>query len=180
MTAKKKLVMIGNGMAGVRAIEEILSANPDMFDITIIGAEKYPNYNRIMLSPVLAGDTTIDEIILNDEQWYADNQINLHLGTRVQAIHRGYKKIITDQGTEFHYDKLIIAMGSNPFIIPIPGHDKKGVMAFRDIDDCDAMMEASKTYKKAAVIGGGLLGLEAAKGLLHLGMEAPSFTTKRP
>jgi len=168
---KKKLVMIGNGMAGVRAIEEILAANPDMFEITIFGAEKYPNYNRIMLSPVLAGDTTIDDIILNDEQWYADNGISLHLGKRVTEIQRGYKKVIAEDGTEVEYDNLIIATGSNPFIIPVPGHDKEGVMAFRDIDDCDAMFEAAKTYKKAAVIGGGLLGLEAAKGLLHLGMD---------
>lgn len=171
MQVKKRLVMIGNGMAGVRAIEEILTANPDMFDITIIGAEKYPNYNRIMLSPVLAGDTTIDDIILNDKQWYADNNITLHLATRIGEIHRGRKQVITDDGQKIKYDKLIIATGSNPFIIPIPGHDKEGVMAFRDIDDCDAMFAAAKKYNKAAVIGGGLLGLEAAKGLLHLGMD---------
>jgi len=172
MSNKKKLVMIGNGMAGVRAIEEILKANPDMFEITIFGAEKYPNYNRIMLSPVLAGDTTIEDIILNDEQWYKDNGITLHMGKRIKEIQRGYKKVIAEDGTEAEYDNLIIATGSNPFIIPIPGHDKEGVMAFRDIDDCDTMVEASKKYKKAAVIGGGLLGLEAAKGLMHLGMEA--------
>ncbi|MBL4775483.1 MAG: NAD(P)/FAD-dependent oxidoreductase, partial [Mariprofundus sp.] len=171
-TNKKKLVMIGNGMAGVRAIEEILKAHPDMFDITIFGAEKYPNYNRIMLSPVLAGDTTIEDIILNDEQWYVDNGITLHMGKKITEIQRGYKKVIAEDGTEAEYDKLIIATGSNPFIIPIPGHDKEGVIAFRDIDDCDTMFEAAKTYKKAAVIGGGLLGLEAAKGLLNLGMQA--------
>ena len=172
MPIKKKLVMIGNGMAGVRAIEEILKANPDMFDITIFGAEKYPNYNRIMLSPVLAGDTTIEDIILNDEQWYADHGITLHMGKRIKEIQRGYRKVVAEDGIEVEYDNLIIATGSNPFIIPIPGHDKAGVMAFRDIDDCDAMVEAAKNYRKAAVIGGGLLGLEAAKGLLHLGMEA--------
>ncbi|MDQ6961837.1 MAG: nitrite reductase large subunit NirB [Mariprofundaceae bacterium] len=172
MNDKKKLVMIGNGMAGVRAIEEILKANPDMFDITIFGAERYPNYNRIMLSPVLAGDTTVEDIILNEEQWYTDNHITLHLGKRIKEIQRGYKQVIAEDGTKAKYDNLIIATGSNPFIIPIPGHDKEGVMAFRDIDDCDAMVEAAKKYKKAAVIGGGLLGLEAAKGLLNLGMEA--------
>ncbi len=171
MSNKKKLVMIGNGMAGVRAIEEILKANPDMFEITIFGAEKYPNYNRIMLSPVLAGDTTIEDIILNDKQWYHDNGITLHLGKRIKEIKRGCKKVIAEDGTETGYDNLIIATGSNPFIIPIPGHDKEGVMVFRDIDDCYAMMEASKKYKKAAVIGGGLLGLEAAKGLMNSGME---------
>ncbi len=170
--AKKKLVMIGNGMAGVRAIEEILKANPDMFEITIFGAEKYPNYNRIMLSPVLAGDTTVEDIILNDEQWYADNDITLHMGKRIKEIQRGYKKVVAEDGTVAEYDNLIIATGSDPFIIPVPGHDKEGVMAFRDIDDCDKMFAAAKKYKKAAVIGGGLLGLEAAKGLLNLGMEA--------
>ncbi|MDQ7001483.1 MAG: FAD-dependent oxidoreductase, partial [Ghiorsea sp.] len=172
MSDKKKLVMIGNGMAGVRAIEEILKANPDMFEITIFGAEKYPNYNRIMLSPVLAGDTTIEDIILNDEQWYKDNGIKLHMGKKITDIHRGKKRVTAEDGTVTEYDNLIIATGSNPFIIPIPGHDKDGVIAFRDIEDCDKMFEAAKTYKKAAVIGGGLLGLEAAKGLLNLGMEA--------
>ena len=172
MSNKKKLVMIGNGMAGVRAIEEILKTNPDMFEITIFGAEKYPNYNRIMLSPVLAGDTTIEDIILNDEQWYKDNGIKLHMGKKVTEIHRGKKVVTAEDGTTAEYDNLIIATGSNPFIIPIPGHDKEGVIAFRDIEDCDKMFEAAKTYKKAAVIGGGLLGLEAAKGLLNLGMEA--------
>jgi len=172
MRNKQKLVMIGNGMAGVRAIEEVLKASPDMFDITIFGAEKYPNYNRIMLSPVLAGDTTIDDIILNDEQWYRDNDITLHMGIRIKEIQRGYKQVVTEDGVVTKYDQLIIATGSNPFIIPIKGHDKEGVMAFRDIDDCDKMFEAAKKYKKAAVIGGGLLGLEAAKGLLNLGMEA--------
>ena len=100
MSNKKKLVMIGNGMAGVRAIEEILKANPDMFDITIFGAEKYPNYNRIMLSPVLAGDTTIEDIILNDEQWYADNDITLHMGKKVTEIQRGQKKVIAEDRSE--------------------------------------------------------------------------------
>ncbi len=171
MNTKKKLIMIGNGMAGMRAIEEILEANPDMFDITIFSAEKYPSYNRIMLSPVLAGDTTIDDIILNDAQWYADHGITLHLDTRIREIQRGYNKVIAENGIEAKYDNLIIATGSSPFMIPIPGHDRKGVMAFRDIDDCDAIFEAAKTYGKAAVIGGGLLGLEAAKGLLHLGMD---------
>ena len=168
---KKKLVMIGNGMAGMRAIEEILEANPDMFDITIFGAERWPNYNRIMLSPVLAGDTSIEDIILNDEQWYRDHGITLHLGRKVVELQRGRKLVRAEDGTEAEYDNLIIATGSKPFIIPIPGHDKQGVMGFRDIEDCETMMEAAKRYKKAAVIGGGLLGLEAAKGLMNLGMD---------
>jgi len=142
-----------------------------MFDITIFGAEKWPNYNRIMLSPVLAGDTTIEDIILNDEQWYRDHGITLHPGKKVVEIHRGRKQVLAEDGTEAEYDNLIIATGSKPFIIPIPGHDKQGVMGFRDIEDCETMIAAAKQYKKAAVIGGGLLGLEAAKGLMNLGME---------
>lgn len=171
MHEKKKLVMIGNGMAGMRAIEEILDANPDMFDITVFGAEKYPNYNRILLSPVLAGEMAVEDIILNEEQWYADNGITLHMGKRIREIQRGYKKVIAEDGTEASYDNLIIATGSNPVIIPIPGVDKEGIISFRDIDDCNTMIEASKQYKNVAVIGGGLLGLEAAKGLVNLGMD---------
>ena len=168
---KKKLVMIGNGMAGMRAIEEIIAAAPDMFDITIFGAERWPNYNRIMLSPVLAGDTTIEDIILNDEEWYRSHGITLHLGSKVVELNRSRKLVRAENGVEAEYDNLIIATGSKPFIIPIPGHDKQGVMGFRDIEDCETMMEAAKRYKKAAVIGGGLLGLEAAKGLMNLGMD---------
>jgi nitrite reductase (NADH) large subunit len=171
MSDRKKLVMIGNGMAGVRAIEEILEANPDMFDITIFGAEAHPNYNRILLSHVLAGDMEVEDIILNDEQWYADNGITLHLGKRVREIQRGYKKVVAEDGTEAEYDKLIIATGSNPFMIPIPGADKQGIITFRNIEDCDVMFEAAKAHQTAVVIGGGLLGLEAAKGLVSLGMD---------
>jgi len=171
MSARKKLVMIGNGMAGVRAIEEILEANPDMYEITIFGAEAYPNYNRILLSPVLAGEMSFEDITLNDRQWYADHGITLHLGKRIRKIQRGYKKVIAEDGTEAAYDNLIIATGSNPFIIPIPGVDKEGIITFRDIDDCKAMTSASEKYRNAVVIGGGLLGLEAAKGLLNLGMD---------
>jgi len=168
---KKKLVMIGNGMAGMKAIEETLESNPDMFDITIFGAEQYPNYNRILLSLVLAGDMSTEDIILNDEQWYADNHITLHMGRRISEIQRGYNKVITEDGEAFPYDNLIIATGSNPFMIPIPGVDKEGIIAFRDIDDCKTMIDTAKQYKKVAVIGGGLLGLEAAKGLVNLGMD---------
>jgi len=171
MVSKKKLVMIGNGMAGMKAIEEILDSNPDMFDITIFGAERYPNYNRILLSSVLAGDMSTEDIILNEEQWYADNGITLCMGKRIREIQRGYNKVIAEDGTEVKYDNLIIATGSNPFIIPIPGVDKEGIISFRDIDDCKTMIEAAKQYKKVAVIGGGLLGLEAAKGLVNLGMD---------
>ena len=163
--------MVGNGMAGMKAIEEILEANPDLFHITVFGAEPYPNYNRILLSTVLAGEAEVEDIIINDRSWYSDRGITLHTGCNVTKIHRGLSKVTAEDGTEADYDNLIIATGSNPFIIPIPGTDKDGVVTFRDIDDCRKMTEASKTMKKAAVIGGGLLGLEAAKGLINLGME---------
>ncbi len=167
----RRLVMIGNGMAGVRAIEEVLAINPDLFEITIFGAEPYPNYNRILLASILSGEKTIEDITLNEKSWYEENNITLHLGKEVTEIQRGYRKVIASDGTEAAYDILIIATGSTPFVIPIPGADKEGVLTFRDLRDCKQMIEASKIYKKASVIGGGLLGLEAARGLMNLGME---------
>lgn len=170
-TTKKKLVLIGNGMAGVRAIEHLLKLSPDSYDITIFGAEPHPNYNRIMLSSVLAGGADMQEIVINDWDWYKENNITLHTGHKVTKIDTDRKKVISHQGIEVDYDSIIVATGSNPFMLPLPGADKEGVIAFRDIHDCEVMIDASKKYKKAVVIGGGLLGLEAARGLLHLGME---------
>ncbi|WP_455221583.1 nitrite reductase large subunit NirB [Kaarinaea lacus] len=168
---KEKLVLIGNGMAGVRTLEELLKLAPEMYDITVFGAEPHANYNRIMLSPVLAGEKTFSDIVLNDRDWYADNGITLKTGDTVTRIDRIARKVVTESGQEAAYDRLLIATGSNPFIIPVPGHDKIGVIGFRDIADVDAMLEASRSYKKAVVIGGGLLGLEAANGLMKNGME---------
>ena len=168
---KEKLVLIGNGMAGVRALEELLKLAPDMYEITVFGAEPHPNYNRIMLSPVLAGEKNIDDIVLNDRDWYAENGITLETGDAITRIDRVARKVITDCGKEAPYDRLLIATGSNPVMIPIPGHDKTGVIGFRDIADVNAMLDAAKTYKKAVVIGGGLLGLEAANGLMKSGMD---------
>jgi len=168
---KEKLVLIGNGMAGVRTLEELLKLAPDMYDITVFGAEPYGNYNRILLSPVLAGEKTIDDIMLNDEQWYADNGITLHKGKEVVDIDRIKRKVIAADGTEADYDRLLLATGSDPFIIPVPGNDLDGVITFRDIHDVDRMLEASKEHKHAVVIGGGLLGLEAANGLMQQGMS---------
>lgn len=168
---KKQLVLVGNGMAGVRAIEEILSVAKDEFQITIFGAEPHPNYNRILLSKVLQGDTDIKDITLNDWDWYEENNIQLYTNETVIKVDTENKTVITDADRIQPYDELILAIGSVPFILPIPGADKKGVTAFRDIKDTDTMLAASKQYKKAAVIGGGLLGLEAARGLLNLGMD---------
>ncbi|WHX47507.1 nitrite reductase large subunit NirB [Paenibacillus woosongensis] len=169
-THKPKLVVIGNGMAGISTVEQILKLTTQ-FEITVFGSEPHPNYNRIMLSYVLEGSKTIDDIVLNDWQWYADNGITLHTGTKVVKIDETHKEVVTEEGMRVPYDKVIIATGSNSFILPIPGSDKQGVIGFRDIADCNQMLEAAKTYKKAAVIGGGLLGLEAAKGLVQLGMD---------
>jgi len=168
---KEKLILIGNGMAGVRTLEELLKIAPDQYDITVFGAEPYGNYNRIMLSPVLAGEKTIDDIMLNDEQWYKDNNITLYKGRKIIKINRLVKKVIAADGSEETYDRLLIATGSTPFIIPVPGHELEGVIGFRDIKDVDAMLDTSRQYRHAVVIGGGLLGLEAANGLMQQGMK---------
>lgn len=168
---KEKLVLVGNGMAGVRVVEEILKLEPDRFEITIFGSEPHPNYNRIQLSKVLQGDTSLKEIIINDWNWYKEHKINLYSGEKVVKIDSIHQIVFSNKGSGIKYDKLILAAGSVPIILPIPGADKKGVTTFRDISDCEKMIKYSKVYKKAAVIGGGLLGLEAARGLLNLGMQ---------
>ena len=172
---KMKLVMVGNGMAGVRAIEELLKLAPDLYDITVFGAEPHPNYNRILLSPVLAGEQTLDEIVLNDWAWYTDNGIKLHAGWKVTEIDRVQRTVSAEneQGEKLTvaYDRLVMATGSNPFILPLPGKDLQGVLAYRDIADTQAMIDAATQYRHAVVIGGGLLGLEAANGLMKRGMH---------
>lgn len=168
--AKLKLVMVGNGMAGVRTLEELLKVAPDLYEITVFGAEPHPNYNRILLSPVLAGEQTLDEIILNPLSWYADHGITLHLNRRVVEVDRRRRVVVADDGTEAPYDRLLLATGSSPFILPVPGKELDGVIAYRDIADTNRMIEAARTHRHAVVIGGGLLGLEAANGLMLRGM----------
>jgi nitrite reductase (NADH) large subunit len=167
---KKKLVLVGNGMAGVRCIEEILKLDPSGFEIAIFGSEPHVNYNRILLSSILQGSTSFGDITLHDREWYERNHIHLYTGETVIQIDKHIQVIKTDQRRILSYDQLIIATGSVPFSLPIPGADKQGVVTFRTIEDCQKIMEISKKNKKAVVIGGGLLGLEAAKGLLNLGM----------
>ncbi len=172
---KLKLVMVGNGMAGVRTLEELLKVAPDLYDITVFGAEPHPNYNRILLSPVLAGEQTLDEIVLNPWEWYSDNGITLHAGWKVTHVDR-VKRIVHAQNAagetqEAAYDRLLLCTGSNPFILPVPGKELQGVIAYRDIADTNAMIDAAKVYQNAVVIGGGLLGLEAANGLMLRGMN---------
>ena len=157
-------------MAGVRTLEELIKVAPDLYDITVFGAEPHPNYNRILLSPVLAGEQTLEEIVLNSWDWYTDNHITLHAGKKVVSVDRVKRIVRADDGTEVEYDRLLMCTGSNPFILPVPGKDLDGVIAYRDIADTNAMIDASNKYKNAVVIGGGLLGLEAANGLMLRGM----------
>jgi nitrite reductase (NADH) large subunit len=172
---KLKLVMVGNGMAGMRTVEELLKLQPDMYDITVFGAEPHPNYNRILLSPVLAGEQTIEQIILNSWEWYAENRIALHAGTTVTAVDRVKRTVnavdALGQTVRASYDRLLLCTGSSPFMLPIPGKDLKGVIAYRDIANTTTMIETARTHKHAVVIGGGLLGLEAANGLMLRGMQ---------
>ncbi len=175
MVKQSRLVMVGNGMAGVRALEELLKIAPDLYDITVFGAEPHPNYNRILLSPVLAGEQTLEEIVLNDWSWYADHHITLHAGCTVTHVDRTRRTVhgVAQDGrtVEAPYDRLILATGSNPFMLPIPGRELPGVLAYRDIADTQAMIDAAASYRHAVVIGGGLLGLEAANGLMKRGMQ---------
>ncbi|HKX87884.1 MAG TPA: FAD-dependent oxidoreductase, partial [Sphingopyxis sp.] len=168
---REHLVVIGNGMAGCRAVEELLARDPARYRVTIFGAEPRVNYNRIMLSPVLAGEKCFDDIVINDASWYADNGIALVAGDPVIAINREAKTVTTRGGVSETYDRLLIATGSDPFIIPVPGKDLPGVIAFRDMDDVDTMLAAADAGGDAVVIGGGLLGLEAAHGLSLRGMK---------
>ncbi len=168
---REHLIVIGNGMAGCRAVEELLARDADRYRVTIFGAEPRVNYNRIMLSPVLAGEKSFDDIVINDADWYADNGIALVAGDPVVAIDRAAKTVTTRGGVSENYDRLLIATGSDPFIIPVPGKDLPGVIAFRDMDDVDTMLAAADAGGDAVVIGGGLLGLEAAHGLSLRGMK---------
>ena len=168
---KMKLVLVGNGLAGMRCLEDLLDMAPDRYEVTVIGEEPWGNYNRIMLSPVLSGDKTIDDIMLHPHAWYSDKGIRFIAGDPAVRIDRPRKQVYTDKGEVVDYDRLILATGSKPFIPPIAGADLKGVISFRDIYDINTMLDYCKTKKNAVVIGGGLLGLEAAYGLKQRGMN---------
>ncbi|MEK4564668.1 nitrite reductase large subunit NirB [Alkalihalobacillus sp. FSL R5-0424] len=168
---RQRLVWIGNGMAGMRSVEDVLALEPDSFELTIIGGEPVRSYNRILLSSALQGEATIDSIYSQTETWFSDHQVTLFLGESVEWIDSDEKVILTDHHRTIPYDKLIIATGSSPFVLPVPGHDKEGVYTFRTMDDCHQLLKASTMFRRATVIGGGLLGLEAAKGFLHMGMS---------
>ena len=170
-SGNERLVVIGNGMAGCRAVEEVLARDAGRFAITIFGAEPRVNYNRIMLSPVLAGEKSFEEIIINGREWYDDNDIALVSGDPIESIDRVTQTVTARSGRIEPYDRLLIATGSDPFIVPVPGKDLEGVVTFRDLDDVDTMLAAAETGGDAVVIGGGLLGLEAAHGLSLRGMK---------
>ncbi|MDF1734043.1 MAG: nitrite reductase large subunit NirB [Minwuia sp.] len=167
----EKLVVIGNGMAAGRALEELFRREPDRYEVTVFNAEPRVNYNRIMLSPVLSGEKAYEDILIHDDDWYVRNRVNLIRGEEVIAINRADQRVISRAGTVAEYDRLIIATGSLPFIIPVPGHDLPGVLSYRDLDDVEAMLAQARKGGSAVVIGGGLLGLEAAAGLKAQGME---------
>jgi len=168
---KEKLILVGNGMAGVRCLEEILKYRPETFEITVFGSESHVNYNRILLSSVLQGGASFDDLTINDRDWYEQHGIQLFTGETVIKIDTDKQIIQTDKNRSHSYDRLILATGSVPFLLPIPGAEKDGVITFRTIEDCQKMIEAANHYQKAVVIGGGVLGLEAARGLVNLGME---------
>lgn len=168
---KQRLVIVGNGMAPGRMLEELFDRAPDVYDVTIFNAEPRVNYDRIMLSPVLSGEKTFDDIVIHDDAWYAERGVTLHRGEKVAKIDRAAKMVTSEGGLAASYDKLVIATGSSPFIIPVPGHQLAGVLAYRDLDDVDGMLGACAKGGRAVVIGGGLLGLEAAAGLKAQGMD---------
>ena len=168
---KPRLVLVGNGMAGVRTLEELLKLAPDLYDITVFGAEPHPNYNRILLSPVLAGEQTPEQIVLNPRSWYAEQGITLHTGCKVIGVDRRRRVVRADDGTEVSYDRLLLATGARPFMLPVPGRELDGVVGYRDLADTQAMIDAAARHHDAVVIGGGLLGLEAANGLMARGMQ---------
>jgi nitrite reductase (NADH) large subunit len=169
--AKQKLVVIGNGMAPGRALEKLFEQAPDDYEVTIFNAEPRVNYDRIMLSPVLSGEKSFEQIVIHGDGWYVKHGVTLYKGASVTQIDRAAKTVTTARGVTAPYDKLLVATGSLPIIIPVPGHNLAGVLTYRDLDDVQAMLLAAKSRGSAVVIGGGLLGLEAAAGLKEQGMD---------
>jgi nitrite reductase (NADH) large subunit len=168
---RQRLVVVGNGMAGVRAIEEVITRAPHQFDITVFGAEPIGSYNRILLSPMLAGEAKFADIMTHDPAWYADRGIELIAGEAVTAIDRVTRTVHGVDGTTRGYDVLLLATGSNPVMLPISGAGLPGVFSFRNVADVEAIRAACRPGGHAVVVGGGLLGLEAAHGLHRNGMD---------
>ena len=171
----QRLVVVGNGMAPGRALEKLFEQAPGAYEVTIFNAEPRVNYDRIMLSPVLSGEKAFEDIIIHGDGWYIEHGATLYKGHKVIAIDRQARTVTSHTGVVAPYDKLIIATGSVPFIIPVPGNNLAGVLTYRDLDDVEAMILAAKSRGRAVVIGGGLLGLEAAAGLQEQGMHVTIF-----
>ena len=171
ITRRRRLIVIGNGMAGMRTVEELLELAPQAYDIAVFGAEPHGNYNRILLSPLLAGEKQIEDIVTHPLEWYRERHVTLHAGDPVVAIDRRRRVVRSRSGVEAPYDRLLLATGSRPIMLPIPGVQLPGVVTFRDLADVDAMLVAARRFKNATVIGGGLLGLEAANALARRGMN---------
>jgi NAD(P)H-dependent nitrite reductase small subunit len=171
LVGKRRLVVVGNGMAGMRTVEELLQIAPDLYEIEIFGAEPHGNYNRILLSPVLSGEKQIEEIMLHPLDWYAEHGVTLHTGDPAIEIDRIRRRVKSKLGADVAYDRLLIATGSNPIVLPIAGKDLEGVVTFRDLHDVNTLLRATREHTRATVIGGGLLGLEAANGLRRQGMD---------
>jgi nitrite reductase (NADH) large subunit len=175
---KKRLVVVGNGMAGARLVEEVLArGGGEKYDIVMFGDEPHGNYNRILLSGILAGSHEVEDTFINPIEWYEDNGITLHAGVRVTDVDRDAKLVRGDTGILEPYDVLVFATGSSPFVPPLKGLSgrgtamKDGLFAFRTLEDCERMLQFVPRATRAAVVGGGLLGLEAARGLLERGLE---------
>src|SRR5262249_11887535 len=162
-------LLVGNGMAGMRLVDEVLAHSRERFEIEVIAAEPHPNYNRILLSSVLAGEKEIDDIVLHSREWYVRNDVKLRLGETAVKLDTKAKEVTSASGRVTGYDKLVVATGSRPLVPPIAGLELPGVSAFRNIADLELMLEASRHGGRAIVVGGGLLGLEAAFGLMKRG-----------
>lgn len=170
---RQKLVVIGNGMSGMHTVEELIGIAPERYKIAVFGSEPYGNYNRIMLTPVLFGAKCIAEILIHDFDWYKERDITLHCGSNktIVDVDRKQQQVIAKDGTKAKYDILLIATGSLPLMLDIPGNAAQGVMGFRNIADVQLMIEKAETKQHAVILGAGLLGLEAANGLLQRGMQ---------
>ncbi len=168
---RQRLVLIGNGMAGMRFVEEILARAPDRYAVTIFGAEPHGNYDRIQLSPLLAGEKDFAAIVLHRQDFYAKNGITLYAGERIVTIDRQMQEVVSETGRRQPYDILVLATGALPIMLPIPGAALPGVLTFRTVADVNAMQRAAERGGSAVVVGGGLLGLEAAYGLKRRGMK---------
>ncbi len=169
--SKQKLVLVGNGMAGVRTLEELIKLAPNAYDITVLGAEPHPNYNRIQLSLVLAGEQCLEDTVLHPLSWYESHGITLRRNTRAIRVDRERQWVETQDGATVPYDRLLLATGSVPIRLPVPGSHLGGVVTYRDMADTQHMLDAAASGGRAVVIGGGVLGLEAANGLMLRGMD---------